>query len=296
MFTVDAFSERPFSGNPAAVCVARRPEQLKALSEPVMQAIAAEMNLSETAFVAPTSQRGEDGGDIDTVEASSSFSLRWFTPIREVPLCGHATLATSAVLFRAFDNQSDTLSFSTRESGVLRVSREGAYITLDFPIGRCVSQEKDSLRELVQLTVANASVVDLQYCSERNKLLVRLADGVGRSGLESLQPDISSLPKAHQPSGMDIRGVIVTTQGDGTDYDFFSRYFAPWYGIPEDPVTGSAHTVLADYWSRALGKRELVARQCSARGGDMKMRVDGERVFLSGKACIVMQGTLKLNI
>ena len=294
IFTVDAFTDRPFSGNPAAVCVVRRPEQLRALSEPVMQAIAAEMNLSETAFVSPASQR-EDGGD--AVEACSAFTLRWFTPTREVPLCGHATLATSAVLFHALGHESNTLSFSTRESGVLKASREGDYITLDFPIGRCVPAERDQLRELIRLTVADAPVTDLQYCGARNKLLVRLGDATGRSGLESLRPAVPSLPSARQPAGMDIRGVIVTARGGaGTEYDFLSRYFAPWNGIPEDPVTGSAHTVLADYWSRVLGKGELMGRQCSPRGGDVRVRVDGDWVFLSGKACIVVRGMLHLEL
>lgn len=292
IFTVDAFTDRPFSGNPAAVCVVRRPEQLRALSEPVMQAIAAEMNLSETAFVSPAGQQEDGGGSDDALKACSTFSLRWFTPTREVPLCGHATLATSAVIFHALGHKSNTLSFSTRESGVLKATREEDYITLDFPIGRCVPADKDQLQELIRLTVADAPVTDLQYCGERNKLLVRLGDATGQSGLELLQPATPSLPSACQPPGMDIRGVIVTVRGEGTEYDFFSRYFAPWNGIPEDPVTGSAHTVLADYWSGVLGKGELRGRQCSPRGGDVRVRVDGDRVFLSGMACIVVRGTL----
>lgn len=305
IFTVDAFTDRPFSGNPAAVCVVRRPEQLRALSEPLMQAIAAEMNLSETAFVSPASlQREEDGGGSGgdgAVETCSTFSLRWFTPTREVPLCGHATLATSAVIFHALGHhESDTLTFSTRESGLLKARREeGNYITLDFPIGRCVpaaEEEGRQLRELVRLAVGDAPVADLQYCGARNKLLVRLGDGTGRAGLEALRPAVASLPSARQPSWMDIRGVIVTARGGGgSEYDFLSRYFAPWNGIPEDPVTGSAHTVLADYWSRVLGKAELMGRQCSPRGGDVRVRVDGDRVFLSGKACIVVRGTLKVE-
>ncbi len=285
VFVVDAFTDRPFSGNPAAVCIVRGEQ----LSEDKMQAIAAEMNLSETAFVSPLSRD-------HTHEDGESFSLRWFTPTCEVSLCGHATLATAACIFNALGNPRERLQFETK-SGVLKATKSGEYITLDFPIATCNPVEPTHVQEILKCTVGDLPVSDVQFSSRRTKLLVRLADHVPRSQLESIKPDMAALLRTPNqlPDG-EIKGVIVTLKGS-EGFEFFSRYFAPWVGIPEDPVTGAAHTVLASYWSRELGgKREMMARQCSPRGGNVRVTVgDGNRVLLAGKVCIVLKGHL-LNL
>lgn len=283
VFVVDAFTERPFGGNPAAVCIVRGEQ----LSEERMQAIAAEMNLSETAFVGPKSADHSH-------ESGRHFNLRWFTPTCEVPLCGHATLATAACIFNALGNPSNELEFETQKSGVLKATRSGDYITLDFPIATCSPIDASPIQELVKHVIGELPVADVQFSSERAKLLLRLADHVTRSQLEALTPNTASLLQAPNqlPDG-EVRGVIVTVEGS-EGFDFFSRYFAPWVGIPEDPVTGAAHTVLASYWSRELGGREeMMARQCSPRGGEVRVTVrGGGRVDLAGRACIVLRGQL----
>jgi len=282
VFTVDAFTDRPFSGNPAAVCIVRE-QHVGKMDDAKMQAIAAEMNLSETAFLTP------DGDS--NFEDGSSFKLRWFTPQCEVSLCGHATLATAAAVFHALGNPNEQLRFQTK-SGLLSASRDGDIITLDFPLNPCIPEEPSPLQELIKLTVGGLPLADVQYSTPTGKLLLRLSDATSKSELEALNPDTSAMLGAHKGK---IKGVIVTVKGSG-DYDFFSRYFGPWVGIPEDPVTGAAHTVLASYWSSELGKSEMLARQCSKRGGDVRVTVGRQpgRVYLAGKAYIVMKGKLYL--
>ena len=282
VFTVDAFTDRPFGGNPAAVCIIRE-RHAGEMSEEKMQAIAAEMNLSETAFVSP------DGDS--TFEGGAHFKLRWFTPTCEVPLCGHATLATAAILFNELGNTNNLIDFKTL-SGLLKASRSGEYITLDFPLAPCAPEDVTPLQELLKHTIGDLPFSDIQYSSIREKLLVRLSNSVGRRKLEHLKPNTGGMLQAPNQGTGKVKGVIVTVKGsDG--YDFFSRYFAPWVGIPEDPVTGSAHTVLASYWSQQLGKKEMVAMQCSPRGGELRVTVgEAGRVYLAGKACIVVKGHL----
>lgn len=282
---VDAFTDKPFTGNPAAVCLLGG-EHLRYMNEATMQAIAAEMNLSETAFVSP-----EEG---TTFKSGTRFNLRWFTPTCEVPLCGHATLATAAVLFFGKGNSNQRLEFKTL-SGVLAASRNVDLIVLDFPLSHCTPEDPSlHLQKLIHLAVGDLPLQDIQYSTSTKKLLLRLADVVRRKSLEQLKPDTVAMLEAH--SGWRVKGVIVTMKGE-EGYDFFSRYFAPWVGIPEDPVTGAAHTVLADYWSRQLGKESMVARQCSSRGGEIHVTVEeAGRVSLAGKACIVMQGRLRISL
>ena len=272
---MDSFTDKPFSGNPAAVCLLNED-----LSAEKKQSISAEMNLSETSFVRP--KEGNSFG------SSTEFFLQWFTPTCEVPLCGHATMATAAVLFTL--NDSLELSFHTL-SGVLSVSRDGGYIRMTFPLANLTLQDDWSdVEEVIKLSVGSLPIEKIAYSSSTKKLLLHLEDTVELSSLVQLRPDTAAMQHAHEGR---VRGVIITIRGsDG--YDFYSRYFAPWNGIPEDPVTGSAHTVLANYWGTLLRKDELVARQCSARGGDVKMKLlaDNQKVILAGKAFIVMKGAL----
>ncbi|KAL5018821.1 hypothetical protein ScPMuIL_004543 [Solemya velum] len=288
IYVVDAFTDEPFSGNPAAVC----PLEEKNFPEHLMKKIAIEMNLSETAFL----QKLNPDDDFRT---SNCFHLRWFTPTVEVALCGHATLATAAILFNEIGNASEKITFSTL-SGPLTVQRSGKYITMDFPLNTPVAMV--IIVYCIELTMVSLDLVkDLQFSDSTSKLLLRLSDSMTRDQFEKLSPEISQMIPS-EPSGK-VKGVIITLKGsanngcvdrNGQQYDFVSRYFAPWNGIPEDPVTGSAHTVLAGYWSGVLGKEVLYARQCSARGGDVRLRVKADRVELSGEATIVLTGLLNV--
>ena len=283
-FVVDSFSDKPFAGNPAAVCLVRRAIAHR-IDDVTMTKIAAEMNLSETAFVVE--------GDASTFETGSEFDLRWFTPTVEVNLCGHATLATSAVLLHRLGNQSNEICFSTK-SGVLKAVQNGEEVTLDFPLNPCkhIDSTVNHIQQLITTALGDTPIMDTQYSPTTKKLLLRFPDSFTRIELENLQVDPQALKQVPQGEPL-VKGVILTVKGTG-GYDFLSRYFAPWVGIPEDPVTGAAHTVLGGYWSEQLGKRQLFARQCSARGGDMKVEVgEGGRVFLSGRAYIVLEGKLK---
>ena len=285
IFTVDAFSDKPFAGNPAAVCLVRRPTAAR-LDDDTMTKVASEMNLSETAFVSEMDQAEQA-----ELEAGSEFLLRWFTPTCEVDLCGHATLATAAVLFHKLHNPHNELRFHSK-SGVLKALRKGDEIVLDFPLNPCNPLPHTShIEQLITAVTGSTPLEDIQYSPTTKKLLLRLPDHITRSDLENFHPDSQALLSAPQQGEFPIKGVILTVKG--LEYDFLSRYFAPWVGIPEDPVTGAAHTVLASYWSGQLGKKQLLAQQCSVRGGDVGVEVgEGGRVRLSGKACIVMEGKL----
>ncbi|HSG64579.1 MAG TPA: PhzF family phenazine biosynthesis protein [Gammaproteobacteria bacterium] len=258
---VDAFTDRPFAGNPAAVCFLERPADAD-----WMQAVAAEMNLSETAFVAPT----EHG-----------FDLRWFTPATEVDLCGHATLASAHALWSEGLVDADVaIPFHTR-SGVLTCARDGDLIELDFPATPAVEAEPPP-GLLAALGIEPSFVGRAKY----DKLVV-----VGsEEAVRSLEPDFAALRK------LGPRGVIVTGRSGDERYDFVSRYFAPGAGIDEDPVTGSAHCCLAPYWGQVLGKTEMVGFQASRRGGVVRVRLDGDRVRLGGRAVTIFRGTLAREV
>jgi PhzF family phenazine biosynthesis protein len=255
MYIVHAFTDRPFAGNPAAVCFPPAPP-----SDSWMQQVAAEMRLSETAFVTPA----EDG-----------YRLRWFTPTVEVDLCGHATLAAACVLWETGRlGPGDQARFHTR-SGLLTVDQGPMGMTMDFP-----ARPAEPCREWGDLPAvlgAQARFIG------RNGMdgLVELED---EQAVRSLRPDFALL--AQYP----VRGVIVTARSDDPDYDFVSRFFAPRAGVPEDPVTGSAHCCLGPYWSERLGKRDLVGYQASARGGTVRVGLRGNRVELGGQAVIVLSG------
>jgi PhzF family phenazine biosynthesis protein len=259
---VDAFTDRRFAGNPAAVCV---------LSEPAddrwMQDVAAEMNLSETAFARRL------GG--------TKFSLRWFTPCKEVDLCGHATLATSHILWEEGHLRPDEPALFETRSGQLTARAGPAGIELDFP-SEPVVHEVDDPHELAELNSALGAPVRF---AGRNRfdLLVELDDA---NLVRGLRPDIKRLEQ------FPVRGVIVTGRSRTPECDFVSRFFAPLVGVDEDPVCGSAHCCLGPYWAEKLGRSDLVAHQVSCRGGVVNVRVLGSRVVLIGRAVTVLRGEL----
>ncbi|XP_064109206.1 phenazine biosynthesis-like domain-containing protein isoform X2 [Macrobrachium nipponense] len=307
IFTVDAFAQKPFTGNPAAVVPLSQ-----TLQDSVLQNIAGELNLSETAYVIPVNGSAKTDENLRWAE-NSRFSLRWFTPTNEVPLCGHATLATAHVLFRHLGNTNKQIEFETK-SGVLLARRSGEKIVLDFPKNPPCELHPTLKADLAGLVKAiandNLPLKELKISHETKKLLIRLADSCTRKDLESLCPDTGLLMSLHD--GTVIKGVVVTLRGRlpleeeeekattneeqaNKEYHVLSRYFAPWNGIPEDPVTGGAHTVLAPYWSEELGITTLKCRQCSPRGGDLEVttRSDG-RVDLAGRATTVIQGSINI--
>lgn len=254
LYQVDAFAERLFAGNPAAVVPLDAP-----LPEAVMQAIAAENNLSETAFLLPQGDR---------------FNLRWFTPVREVDLCGHATLATAWVLFERLACQKPEVVFDTK-SGALTVTRDGDWLWMDFPADPAAPVPcPDALREgLGRPPMEVHAAADYLAVFESEEAVL------------ALKPDFRALAR------LDRRGVIATARG--RQADFVSRFFAPNYGIDEDPATGSAHCTLAPFWSERLGKQELLAHQVSARGGVIRCAPRGARVRLGGRAVLYMESTIE---
>jgi PhzF family phenazine biosynthesis protein len=276
LYQVDAFTRVPFKGNPAAVCLLPH-----TLDDALMQAIAAEMNLSETAFVMPV-------GNTPWQE-TARFSLRWFTPKVEVRLCGHATLATAAVLFGAVGVQAMAVTFETLGGDLIarRIAGETAEyeaITLDFPVNMPVPCEVPA-GALKALGVSSA--LSAAYGTRSRALLIELADA---QQVRDLRPDFAALLASEDLDS--YRAVAVTAAGE-PPYDFISRFFAPKVGINEDPVTGSAHTLLTPYWAAQLGKTEMLAYQASARGGEIAVRLaENDRVELTGNAVVVCKGEL----
>jgi predicted PhzF superfamily epimerase YddE/YHI9 len=266
---VDAFTDAAFAGNPAAVCLL--PE---ARDDGWMQRVASEMNLSETAFLR---SRDPDAPHTPDTPHDTGFDLRWFTPAVEVDLCGHATLASAHVLWESGRlSPAETARFHTR-SGLLTAVRRGEWIEMDFP----ATPEEPATPPpgLIEGLGAPARYVG----RNRFDYLVEL-DGEG--AVRRLRPDLGRLAK------VPARGIIATGPSAAPGYDFVSRFFAPAVGIDEDPVTGSAHCCLAPFWGRRLGKSELLARQISARGGVVRMRLEGDRVHLGGQAVTVFTGEL----
>jgi predicted PhzF superfamily epimerase YddE/YHI9 len=256
LFQVDAFTDRPFAGNPAAVCLLDEVRDAR-----WMQDVAREMNLSETAFLEPT-------GD--------GFGLRWFTPAVEVQLCGHATLASAHVLWETGTlDPAATARFHTL-SGLLTAERRGEWIELDFP-ARPI-EEAAPPAGLLEVFAEPRFVGRSRY----DYLLE----------LESEEAVRKSAPDPRVLSALGVRGVIITARASSAPFDFVSRFFAPGSGIDEDPVTGSAHCTLGPYWAPRLGKEDLLAYQASARGGVVKVRLAGDRVKLGGQAVTVLRGRL----
>ncbi|MFI2612889.1 PhzF family phenazine biosynthesis protein [Kitasatospora sp. NPDC018619] len=265
MYQVDAFSEEPFTGNPAAVCLLDDERD-----EAWMQAVAAEMNLAETAFL----RTEPDGGR----------RLRWFTPTVEVDLCGHATLAAAHILWQRGSTEQ-VLRFRTR-SGELLARRTAHGIELDFPAEPAEPLDEESVAGDFPGLAKALGTEPVRVGRNRFDLLVELADA---HTVRSLAPDLLAL-RAYP-----VRGVIVTAAADSAGRegdDFVSRFFAPRYGVDEDPVTGSAHCCLGPYWGGRLGRDVVTGHQASARGGRVRVRTEGDRVFLSGAAVTVLRGEL----
>jgi len=254
---VDAFTDRPFAGNPAAVCL------LPAPADPRwMQDVAREMNLSETAFLAPQS----DG-----------FGLRWFTPAVEIDLCGHATLASAHVLWEDGHLKPGTQARFHTRSGLLTADRRGDWIELDFPATRAEPTAAPAgLTAAIGVTPRFVGRSRFDYLLEVD----------GEEVVRGCKPDFGALAR------VEARGVIVTSRAAASSFDFVSRFFAPRSGVNEDPVTGSAHCALAPYWSAQLGRPDLVGYQASARGGTVRVRLQGDRVILGGQAVTVLRGEL----
>ncbi len=258
IFKVDAFTGRPFAGNPAGVCILQSKR-----TDAWMQNIAREMNLSETAFL----RKQEEG-----------FNLRWFTPAVEVDLCGHATLASAHILWSmGYLKRNATAQFHTK-SGFLTADREGDWIRMNFP-----AEPESSVKAPAGL--ARALGVPLKYVGKnRFDYLIEIES---EDVLRSMRPDFRRL------AAIPARGFIVTALAGTSEYDFASRFFAPAVGIDEDPVTGSSHCCLAPFWGKRLSKEEMTAFQVSGRGGTIRVRTASDRVFLSGQAVTVLQGELK---
>jgi PhzF family phenazine biosynthesis protein len=254
IYQIDAFAARAFAGNPAAVV------PLDAwLPDDVMLNIAMENNLAETAFF---------------VAGVTGYDLRWFTPAVEMDLCGHATLASGFVLFNILGASDDVLRFQTR-SGELTVEKQGPRYTLDFP-----SRPGSAAEAPLGLIEALGGATPKEVLKSRDYMLVY----ENEAEVKAIEPDFSALAK------LDAHAVIVTAEGD--DADFVSRFFAPAVGIPEDPVTGSAHCTLIPYWAEKLGKNELFARQISRRGGEVFCELQGDRVKIGGSAVLYLKGEI----
>lgn len=258
IYQVDAFAERPFSGNPAGVCVLDRAAPVK-----WMQSVAAEMNVAETSFLV----RREDG----------AFDLRWFTPTVEVDLCGHATLASAHILWEEHHLGGDERARFQTRSGLLTAWREADTIRMDFP-----SEPVTALAPPPALILALDVPVSF---AGRNRMdwLVEVAD---EAAVRAVKPNMSGI------ASLGVRGVIVTAVSASKERDFVSRFFAPGAGVDEDPVTGSAHCALAPYWAGTMGKTALIGYQASVRGGFVECTVVGDRVVLGGRAVTVLRAKL----
>jgi PhzF family phenazine biosynthesis protein len=261
---IDAFTAEPFKGNPAAVCLMDEPRP-----DEWMQKVAAEMNLSETAFVLPR----DDGG----------FDLRWFTPTIEVPLCGHATLASAHALWETGRLAKDQEARFYTLSGWLTAKKAGGKIGLDFPaIFTDPSELPASLGDALDLAAVKVICHRVRERQDNNFLLELESE----EQVRNLKPNFELLRRAVNA------GVIITARGSSSKYDFVSRYFACYAGIDEDPVTGVAHCILTPYWSAKLAKDEMLAYQASARGGEVNVRLNGDRVALGGAAVTILRGSL----
>lgn len=258
IYQLDAFTDKIFSGNPAAVCMLD-----KWLPDEIMQKIAMENNLAETAFF---------------VKINDRFEIRWFTPTVEVDLCGHATLASAAVLYNYEQYTGNEITFFSHRSGILTVTKDGNMITLDFP------SDKFERVELSPQLIACFSCQPLEaYRGKTDYMLIFSTE----EQISKIVPDLVAI------SRLKARGIIITAPGN--EVDFVSRFFAPQSGINEDPVTGSAHTTLTPYWARKTGKNELFAIQLSARKGFLKCAYQGDRVKISGQAKTYLQGEITVE-
>ena len=263
IYQLDAFTDQLFSGNPAAVMPLQED-----LPDDILLALAGENNLSETAFITPL-----------PADQDADFSIRWFTPATEVPLCGHATLASAWVIFNLLEWPEDSVSFQSK-SGRLGVSKGAdGWLTLDFPN---LPYQEQPTPQAIRDALADAPEQAWFVPSDTNYMIV-LAD---EAAVKAAEPDLRTLKT------LGNQGLIITAPGQ--DCDFVSRYFAPGAGVDEDPVTGSIHSVLVPYWAEKLGKNRLDARQVSRRGGTLRCELKGNRVAIAGQAVLFMEGTVEL--
>ncbi len=256
LYQIDAFASKLFEGNPAAVCPLD-----EWLPDEIMQSMAQENNLSETAFFVP-----KDNG----------FHIRWFTPTSEVDLCGHATLASAYVLFNLLGYEKDKIEFDSR-SGMLAVAKNNEWLIMDFPAQPPVSC--DIPKEIIKAF----DTVPIECLKSEDYIVVFKRE----TDIKLAQPDFEQLKK------LDLRGVIITAKSSG--YDFIARFFAPKFGVPEDPVTGSAYTQLAPYWASRIGPKRFNVKQVSSRGGELSCEMVDDRVFISGKAIKYLEGKIKIK-
>jgi PhzF family phenazine biosynthesis protein len=260
VFHVDAFTNEAFRGNPAAVC------PLQAwLDDETLRKVAAENNLSETAFIVP---------------GTGSYELRWFSTRSEVKLCGHATLGAGYMVLNVLEPELDTVWFQTRHSGTLSVRKENSLLAMDFPalLPRKCTSIPDGLLDALRPAPQPTRVLEV------NDIYIAVFED--ETAIQNMRPDFSRLALFHP--------AVVAVTAPGKTVDFVSRYFKPSYGMPEDPVTGSAHCALTPYWAQRLGKAKLHARQLSERGGELWCQMAGDRVILKGHAVLTMQGTFEI--
>jgi PhzF family phenazine biosynthesis protein len=264
LYQVDAFTDRPFAGNPAAVCLLPAPREAAFL-----QAVAREMNLAETAFLV---RRPADAADTD------GWDLRWFTPTVEVALCGHATLASAHVLWQTGELAAGAMARFHTQSGLLTAEQRGDWIVLDFP-----AEPPEAVPDPPPVLAQALGAKPLWVGRNRFDYLVELPS---EAAVRALAPDLRALKT------LPVRGVIATARAERPPFDFVSRFFAPASGVDEDPVTGSAHCCLGPFWRDRLGQDDLLARQVSERGGTVRVGVRGRRVELGGQAVTVLTGEL----
>lgn len=264
-YIVDSFTNEPFKGNPAGVCIVEHE-----LSDSQMLSIAKELGLSETAFIGALNKNNE-------------YPIRFFSPVMEIPLCGHATLASSKVLFER--NGQNSLDFVNIQHLKLPIERNGEFIKMGFPIYETIPQEAPlELFKALGIKEVNNSV----YNAETKILLLEIESA---QVLKHLKPDFDKLKKSHN----EINGVLVTAPSTKAEFDFESRYFWPWSGTNEDPVTGGTHTFLAKYWGKKLNKSKMNSFQCSERTGFMEVELlDEKNMTIKSKARIVLKGTLRI--
>ena len=265
-YIVDAFTTAPFTGNPAAVCFPHAP-----LTDHAMQLIAMEFGLSETAFVVPTPQ-------------PDTFGIRYFSPKQEIPLCGHATLASAKIVFD--ETPLDRVHFVTASRGTLVIDRRGAEIVMTFPVYDTVPLETPIG---VLQALGLDSVIACEYSAPNKIILLHIGD---TDTLAALQPDFRALVASYQG----INGVLVTASCTDGVYDYHYRYFWPWAGTDEDPVTGGVQTFLAKFWAQRLGKTRMRAFQCSARTGTMSVELRDDAVLVCGEAVVVLEGALRVSL
>jgi len=265
-YIVDAFTDKPFRGNPAGVCILD-----KGLTKKQMQSIAKELGLSETAFIIE-------------IDKPNKYSIRYFSPIMEIPLCGHATLASSKVLFEAHP-KIEYIHFKNIQNLDLKIKKYGKKIEMEFPVYDTIPQTapKELLTALGIKKISNSV-----FSKETNILLLEIESA---ELLNNLSPDFERLKRSHNS----INGVLITAISNKNNYDFESRYFWPWSGTNEDPVTGGTHTFLAKYWSTRLKKQKMNSYQCSDRTGFMKVElIDDNRMTIKSEAQIILKGEIRI--